>query len=79
MTTTPAKRLIDFREFANRLGGRSVRTVERLYEAGIPGLPKIVRLNRIKLVSEAEVDRFITALMRDKALPTAGKRVTLRL
>lgn len=69
MTAESTKRLINMREFARRLGGVSVRTVERLYAAETPGLPPIIRLASIKMFDEAEADRFVAAIIRRGGLP----------
>lgn len=69
MTAESAKRLINFKEFARRLGGVSTRTVDRLYAAKTIGLPPIVRLASIKMIDEAEADRFVATIIKKGALP----------
>lgn len=69
MTAESAKRLISFKEFARRLGGVSVRTVDRLYAAETPGLPPIVRLASLKMIDESEADRFVATVIKKGGLP----------
>jgi hypothetical protein len=66
---TLKKRLISAREFGQRLGGRSIRTVDRLIERNPPGLPEIIWINRIRYFDEDAVDAFIAAIIARGVLP----------
>jgi hypothetical protein len=66
---TLKKRLISAREFGQRLGGRSIRTVDRLIERNPPGLPEIIWINRIRYFDEDAVDAFIGAIVARGVLP----------
>jgi hypothetical protein len=66
---TLKKRLISAREFGRRLGGRSIRAVDRLIERNPPGLPEIIWINRIRYFDEDAVDAFIAAIIARGVLP----------
>jgi hypothetical protein len=66
---TLKRRLISAREFGQRLGGRSIRTVDRLIERNPPGLPEIIWINRIRYFDEDAVDAFIGTIIARGVLP----------
>jgi hypothetical protein len=53
--------LITLREFGRRLGNRSYKTIERMIERGVPGMPLVVWVNRQRFFDEQAVDAFIAA------------------
>jgi predicted DNA-binding transcriptional regulator AlpA len=63
------RRLITYKEFAQRLG-RSTKTLDRLYGRRTPRLPPIVRLGRDRAVDEALVERFIDLVAKAGGFPS---------
>lgn len=63
-----SRRLITFGEFAKRLA-RSDRTLDRLYNRNMPGLPPIIRLGRGRAVDADHADEFIDSVVRNGRLP----------
>ncbi len=63
------EKLLPFRTFARERLGRAPRTLERWYEAGAAGLPKLIRVGAHKFVSESEADAFVRAVIRKGTLP----------
>jgi hypothetical protein len=61
--------LISAKEFGRRLGGRSVRTIDRILQRNLSGCPKPVWVNRTRFFDEAAVDRFIRTIIERCTLP----------
>jgi hypothetical protein len=59
----PNKRLVTVRVFADRLGDRSVRTIDRLIARQTPGLPKVIWVGKQRFFDEDEVNRFIAEII----------------
>jgi hypothetical protein len=70
----PNKTLISAKVFANRLGGRSVKSLDRLLSSGAPGLPQTRWLNQRRVFDESECDAFIETVLRGAAPDLTARR-----